>query len=134
LKARGVTVRRVRFDPRLTAQTPGTVAGIFRTPQPGQDVTLCEEDGKVRFFSVSDPSPLAGRVGELETAMAAREEELKKLLGTVTAARDVLADAEALGTRLAQARADLDARDEALAELRRRLDVLEQQRRPPRGR
>jgi hypothetical protein len=66
--------------------------------------------------------------------MAAREEELKKLLGTVTAARDVLADAEALGTRLAQARADLDARDEALAELRRRLDVLEQQRRPPRGR
>jgi hypothetical protein len=133
LRERGVTVRRARFDPRPSAQTAGTVAGIFRTPQPGHEVTLCEEDGQVRFFSVADPSPLAGRVRELEAAMAAREEELKRLRGTVSTARKVLTDAEALGTRLAQAQDELGRRDAALAELRERLDALERGQ-PPRRR
>jgi hypothetical protein len=133
LQERGVTVRRARFDPTLTAQTPGTVAGFFRTPQPGQEVTLCEEDGQVRFFSVAEPSPLSGRIRELETAMATRDDELASLRGAVDAAHQVLADAEALDTRVAQARDDLDHRDEVIAELRQRVEALERPR-PPRRR
>lgn len=117
----------------MTAQTPGTVAGFFRTPQPGQEVTLCEEDGQVRFFSVAEPSPLSGRIRELETAMATRDDELASLRGAVDAAHQVLADAEALDTRLAQARDDLDHRDEVIAELRQRVEALERPR-PPRRR
>jgi hypothetical protein len=126
LEGRGVAVRRARFDPRLTVQTPGTVAGMFRSPQPGQEVMLCEEEGQVRFFSVAEPPPLVGRVQELERSMATRDEELKRLRGTVNTARRVLAEAEALSGQLDEARSELARRDQTLVELRQRLEALEQ--------
>jgi hypothetical protein len=126
LEGRGVSVRRARFDPRLTVQTPSTVAGMFRTPQPGQEVMLCEEEGQVRFFSVAEPSPLVGRVRDLERSMATRDEELMQLRGTVNTARRVLAQAEALSGQLDEARSELARRDQTLVEVRQRLEALEQ--------
>jgi DNA-binding beta-propeller fold protein YncE len=130
LQAQGVTVRRATFDPRPSSQVFGTVAGLFRNPQPGQEVTLCEEGGQVRFFSVTTPSPLTGRVRNLEASMATQGQELSQMQDTVATAR---AEAEALSAQLAQARSDLDQRDQALAGLSARLDVLERERGTPAG-
>jgi hypothetical protein len=135
LRARGVTVRRATFDPRLSVQASESVVGLFRNPQPGSEVTLCEENGTVRFFSVAGASPLTARVQQLETMVTGRDEELDEMRSTVRTARAVLADAEELTSRLAEARNDLAARDQALAELRRRLESLERsqpRRRRPR--
>jgi multidrug resistance efflux pump len=99
---------------------------MFRSPQPGQEVMLCEEEGQVRFFSVAEPSPLVGRVRDLERSMATRDEELKRLRGTVNTARRVLAEAEALSGQLDEARSELNRRDQTLAELHQRLESLEQ--------
>ena len=131
LRDRGVTVNVARFDPRPGAQTAGTVAGLFRNPQAGQEVTLCAEDGQVRFFSVTTPSPLAGRVRDLETSAAAQTQELSQMSGTLAAARQMVTDAEALRAQLAQARQDLDQRDQALADLRIRIEILERSERTP---
>jgi hypothetical protein len=137
LLARGVAVRRATFDPRLTVLAAESVVGLFRNPKPGSEVTLCEEDGRVKFFSVAGPSPVLGRVHELETAMAGREEELERMRSTVDTARVVLEEAEALTARLAEARRELQDRDDAWADLRQRLESLEQSqprrrpRRPP---
>jgi hypothetical protein len=128
LRARGVTVRRATFDPRLTVQASEAVMGLFRNPQPGSEVTLCEEDGRVRFFSVAGASPLSGRVQQLETELANRDDELKEMRSSVITARTVLAEAEALTARLAEARSELETRDAALAELRGRLQTLEEAR------
>jgi Family of unknown function (DUF6519) len=128
LEDRGVLVRRARFDPRPSAQTPATVAGLFRTPRPGQEVVLCEEEGQVRFFSVSEPSPLVGRVSQLEQTVATREEELLRLQGGVNAARRVLAEAEVLSVQLDEARSELNRRDQLLVELRQRIELLERDR------
>jgi uncharacterized coiled-coil protein SlyX len=125
LQNRGVVVRQANFDPQLGLQTVSTAAGLFRTPQPGEEVTLYEENGQVRFFSVAAPSPLAGRVRDLETSVAAQDQQLSQMSGTVAAVRQVLTDAEALSAQLAQARQDLDQRDQALADLRGRIEVLE---------
>jgi hypothetical protein len=124
LTERGITVHRARFDPRLSTDAIGTVAGMFRTPQPGQEVTLCEEDGVVRFFNVSSPSPLAQQTTELLSTVAAQAEELQELRRTVVASRELLS------TRLAQARAELDRRDQTLAELHGRLEAVEHAQRP----
>jgi DNA-binding beta-propeller fold protein YncE len=137
LRARGVAVRRATFDPRLTVAAADSVVGLFRNPQPGSEVTLCEEDGRVKFFSVAGASPLLGRVHELESAMAGRDEELDRMRSTVDTARAVLEEAETLTARLAEARRELQDRDDALADLRQRLESLEQsqprrrRRRPP---
>ncbi|WP_173079484.1 hypothetical protein [Phytohabitans rumicis] len=92
-------VHRARFDPKLGLTGLGTAARMFRAPDPGQEVTLCEEDGMVRFFSVSPPSGAA---------------ELRRSLNRAEAA-------------LSTAQADLARRDDALAALTERLDRLEAQ-------
>lgn len=125
LQERGVTVRRAQFDPQLNAQTLSTASGLFRNPQPGQEITLCEENGVVRFFSVAAPTAMASRVRDLETSTASQGEELSQLQRTVAAARQTLSDAQALNTQLVQMRTDLYDRDQALAELRTRLEAVE---------
>jgi hypothetical protein len=125
LRERGVTVRQARFDPRLGVQTVGTVAGMFRSPQPGQEVTLCEEDGQVRFFSVADPSPLASRVNDLETTVAARDAEIGQLRESLASAQQILAHVQDLHTQVTAARAELEQRDQALVDLRTRLETVE---------
>lgn len=99
LRERGLTVHRARFDPKLGLSSLGTAVGMFRSLEPGQEVTLCEEDGSVKFFSVSAPSGAA----QLRQNLARTEQAL-------SVARD-----------------DLSRRDEALAALTERLDRLETQ-------
>jgi hypothetical protein len=125
LQDRGVTVRRAQFDPRLGAQTLSTASGLFRNPQPGQEITLCEENGVVRFFSVAAPSEMASRVRDLETSTTSQGQELSQLQGTVAATRQALTDTQTLNAQLAQMRTDLYNRDQALADLRARLDAVE---------
>lgn len=88
LTEKGVTVRRAQFDPRLTVSSLGTVGAMFRAPEPGQEVTLCEENGTVKFFSVSTPSPtheLRQNLAETQQKLAATQVELSQRNETVTA-------------------------------------------------
>jgi hypothetical protein len=97
LTEKGVTVRRAQFDPKLAVSSLSTVTGMFRTPEPGQEVTLCEENGTVKFFSVPSPSDTR----ELQRSLADAHREL------------------------AVARTELGLRDQAVAALADRLDRLE---------
>jgi uncharacterized coiled-coil protein SlyX len=131
LQQRGVIVHRAQFDPSPSGQSISTVAGLFRTPQPGQEVTLCEEDGQVRFFSVSAPTLLASRVRGLETTVATQDQQLTQLQGAAATASRALADAEALSAQVAQAQSDLAQRDQALADLSGRIEALERAQTTP---
>jgi Family of unknown function (DUF6519) len=66
LANRGVTIRREPFGPRVGIGAVRDVAGLFREAEPGDEITLFEENGTVRYFAINKrpavrfppPSPL----------------------------------------------------------------------------
>lgn len=53
LEGRGVTIHRVQFEPRIGVGAVRDVGGLFREAEPGDEVTLFEENGTVRFFAIN---------------------------------------------------------------------------------
>ena len=80
---KGITVRRAPFRPTIGPGSIGDVAALFRDAQPGDEITLFEEEGVVRYFAVSKrparpelataqpEAQLAERVAALEQELAA---------------------------------------------------------------
>ena len=56
LSKHGVAVERVAYDPSNKSNLLTNLAGFFRTLSPGTTVKLHEEKGKVRYYSVSNPT------------------------------------------------------------------------------
>jgi Family of unknown function (DUF6519) len=87
LAERGVIVRTEPFRPTIGVRAVGDLAALFREAEPGDEITLYEAEGNVRYFAVSkaprvrppvpEPPPaapeaaLAERVATLEQELAA---------------------------------------------------------------
>jgi hypothetical protein len=95
LTRRGMTVHQAPFDPSsLGAAAMRTVLGLFRDPAPGTDVTLYEEHGTTRLFSVADPTPAEPATTQLRAQVAALGAALEARDRTLTALTDRLAALE----------------------------------------
>lgn len=87
----GVAVHRVADQPLDLSGMLGNLLGLLRTPREGDDVTLHETAGRVRYFTVASPSAgegVAGRdrdVVELALAVRSRDAEVAKLRDQVLA-------------------------------------------------
>jgi hypothetical protein len=127
LRERGVAVERAPYNPASTPNLTANLAGFFRTPAPGTKVTLYEEGGRVRYYSVSNQATVAETVhlrGEVESLKI----ELSRAQQTHHEAL-VARDQEILGLRaeIESLRGDLSG----LGELRAQVASL-MQRRPRR--
>jgi hypothetical protein len=118
MRERGVEVERATYDPANTPNLTANLAGFFRTPAPGTKVTLYEEGGRVRYYSVSDRATAAEAVhlrGEVNTlkaelshvqqthleAIAARDNEITVLRGAIESMRSDLSDLGELRAQVA---------------------------------
>ena len=77
LKQQGVVVNRAEYRPGQIVKP----ISFFRAPRPGSEVTLYEENGRVRYYTVTDaPSPkvssMEDKVVDLQTQMKAQQELL----------------------------------------------------------
>jgi hypothetical protein len=90
LTDRGVTVRRAPFHPTVGLRAVGDLAALFRDAEPGDEITLYEAEGNVRYFAVSkpprvrpgpepEPAPPAAPEAALAERVAALEQELAAL-------------------------------------------------------
>lgn len=90
LADRGVVVRREPFRPTIGIGAVGGLAGLFREAEPGDEITLYEAEGNVRYFAVSkplrvrpvpepEPAPPAAPEAALAERVAALEQELAAL-------------------------------------------------------
>jgi hypothetical protein len=116
LRERGVAVERAPYNPASTPNLTANLAGFFRTPAPGTKVTLYEESGRVRYYSVSNQATVAETVhlrGEVESlkielshaqqthheALVARDQEILGLRAEIESLRG---DLSGLGELRAQ--------------------------------
>jgi hypothetical protein len=107
LKERGITVHHQPYRPSPAPD----LFGFFRAPAPGKEVTLFEEDGKVRYYSVSDKGPaiseetrrlegevitLRATVSQLQKtadeAMSIRKQEMLRLEETIASLKTDFAE------------------------------------------
>jgi hypothetical protein len=87
LAERGVTVRTEPFRPTIGVRAVGDLAALFREAEPGDQITLYEAEGNVRYFAVSkvsrvptpSPAPPAAPEAALADRVAALEQELAAL-------------------------------------------------------
>lgn len=112
LKAGGVQVKRAAYDPATAKDLPSGVAGIFRAPAPGSEVTLYEENGVVRYYAVA-PKAVSGEVraevAQLAESVRAQEEQLQSRVAALS---------EAVGSReveIARLNTDLQAAQTRIA-------------------
>ena len=82
---RGVRVLRGADEPDDLGALLGNVFGLLRTPRPGDEVTLHEDEGRVSYMSVARPSArrmtgdIPADVEELARAVEARDAEVAAL-------------------------------------------------------
>jgi hypothetical protein len=87
LAERGVTVRTEPFRPTIGVRAVGDLTALFRDAEPGDEITLYEAEGNVRYFAVSkglrvpppSPAPPAAPEPALADRVAALEQELAAL-------------------------------------------------------
>jgi hypothetical protein len=114
LEARHVNVERQPYDPARSPRLVADLAGLFRDPAPGSRVTLYEERGQVRYYSVEPAAP--------------DERSLRAMRAELDRQRGDLAEMQGMRQRLSELQATLTRRDEELGELRGRLtDLAERQ-------
>ncbi len=121
LKAEGVSVERQPYDPATQPNLAANLVGLFREPTAGRHVTLYEEDGQVRYYSVTEPDPstraLSAEVGNLSEAVTSRATEVVQLRSEMDAQKasvaETLAQREA---EVADLKGQLDAQKASLAE------------------
>jgi hypothetical protein len=104
LRERGVEVERAPYNPAAQADLAASLASFLKTPAAGSKVTLYEETGQVRYYSVVEPreAPEAVKLrGDVESLKAEltrvqqahreeitmREREIAALRGSVDALR-----------------------------------------------
>jgi hypothetical protein len=113
--SKGLRVQTKAFDPSVGASAITDVAGLFRTAQPGDQVTLfADEAGQVRFYEVAKSAPTES-VGPDATPDVSRLQA--QLTQAQTQLNQSLIQLTALQTQQAQ-------RDGDLAELRTQLGDL----------
>lgn len=116
LKAQGVTVQRAAYEPGHVVNP----IGFFRAPAPGSEVTLYEENGVVRYYTVADaPSP----------HVVAVQDKVQVVQAQLDTQQTQLIEAQ----RLLKERDDkITALDNQLAELRTSLQttIMREARRP----
>lgn len=138
LEKQGIRVRRAVYDPARTPNLAGSLAGFFRIPQPGREVILYEQDGRVRYYSVADVAPpvreLRSQVTVLSETLQAREAEIQGLRGELEAQRVTLSEVETLRATVASTQQLLARRDEELGALRAQLQGLERRQVETEGR
>jgi Family of unknown function (DUF6519) len=80
LAERGIATRRATFQPGIGIAALRDVAALFRDAAPGDEVTLYEEDGSVRYFTVAKrAAPPAEARADLAERLGAVERELAEL-------------------------------------------------------
>ena len=102
LRERGVEVERTTYDPSSTPNLTAKLAGFFRTPTPGTKVTLYEENGRVRYYSVADQATATEAAqlrGEVETLKAELARLQQTHLEAVTALGDLRTQVDSLVQR-----------------------------------
>jgi DNA-binding beta-propeller fold protein YncE len=109
LANRGVMIRREPFKPRIGMDAIRNVAGLFREAQPGDEITLFDEDGTVRYFAVSkSPGVLTEPPSPMTPSTVAAAEEAAPDTGA--AALNLAERVTALEQELANLRAQLQRR------------------------
>jgi hypothetical protein len=111
---RGVTVRREPYDPARVSR----LTTLFRTPPAGSEVTLYEEQGRVRYYDIRTPEPAApaapaelhNQVETLSKTLEARETELQSLRTQVETLTRQQSELESLTSRtgVAELRAEVE--------------------------
>ncbi len=91
LSGRGVVIRRERFEPRVSLSAVSDVAALFRDAQPGDEITLYEEAGTVRYFTIAKPPAAIPRAPAQPLAEAAEPGPPADLADRVTALEQELA-------------------------------------------
>jgi hypothetical protein len=117
LSERGIEVRRAPFDPKADLHTITSAFDILREPVPGRRVTLFEQDGRVRYYTVSSTDPthrLRGEVESLRVSFESQSGEMEELRRSLTDATGRLGEREA---EVAELRSQLDEVRQANAEL-----------------
>ncbi|HEX6288352.1 MAG TPA: DUF6519 domain-containing protein [Herpetosiphonaceae bacterium] len=128
LKEAGVEVRRAAYDPSDTPNIVSTLPGFFRQIRPGSAVTLYEENGQVRYYSVASADPsseLRAQVTSLSERLRARDTELQTLQSRIEEQKTTLDEVVPLTTKLADTERRLTERNEEIAGLRRQMQELE---------
>lgn len=90
LKERGIEVQRETYRPSAAPDLTANLARFLRTPAPGSEVTIYEEGGRVRYYTVSDVDPtreLRAQVTSLSQSLKTREDEIQKLRDQVETQR-----------------------------------------------
>lgn len=128
LKDAGVSVRRATYDPIDTPSIVATLPGFFRQISAGSQVTLYEENGQVRYYSVSGAQPaeeLRSQVDSLSRQLTNRDSEMQRLQRSVEEQRATLNEVEPLKARLSDTQRLLTSKDEEIGALRKQVESLE---------
>lgn len=128
LKDAGIDVRRAPYDPVDTPGIVSTLPGFFRRIRPGSAVTLYEENGQVRYYSVASAEPAAElqhQVASLSQQIKARDTELQTLQRRIEDHRMTLDEVEPLKTRLTDTQRLLSERNEEITALRNQVQSME---------
>ncbi|MBV9790173.1 MAG: hypothetical protein JOZ51_18435, partial [Chloroflexi bacterium] len=128
LKDAGVAVRRATYDPIDTPSIVATLPGFFRQISAGSQVTLYEENGQVRYYSVGGAQPaeeLRSQVDSLSRQLTNRDSEMQRLQRNVEEQRATLNEVEPLKARLSDTQRLLTSKDEEIGALRKQVESLE---------
>jgi hypothetical protein len=135
LAKRGVVVRRAPFEPKADLHTIASAVDILRDPQPGRQVTLYEEEGRVRYYTVSPTDPtlrVRTEVDSLRSTVQSQSDEVANLRQHLAETTGQLGDRDAQLARISQelsemrqAHADLQASvPQQLADIQRDIAQL----------
>lgn len=120
LKKSNIMVRRLPYTPTPAANLASNLTGFYRTPEPGNVVTLFEKDGAVVYYSVAPDDPakeLRAQVLSLSQSLQMREAEWQQLRTTVDTQRPIVAQVDPLKAKLADTEEQLAAQRAALAQM-----------------
>ncbi len=120
LKKSNIMVRRVPYTPTTAASLASNLTGFYRTPEPGNVVTLFEKDGAVVYYSVAPGDPakeLRAQVVSLSQSLQVREAEMQQLRTAVDTQRPMVAQVDTLKAKLADTEEQLAGQRAALAQM-----------------
>jgi hypothetical protein len=127
LREAGVAVRRAAYDPIDTPRIVSTLPGFFRRISAGSQVTLYEENGQVRYYSVTSAEPaeeLRSQVASLSEQLQTRETELQALQRRVEDHRSTLEQVAPLKAQLSDTQRLLSSKDDEISALRKQIENL----------